>query len=125
MTAGTGDRMKRIQCAKIVDAIVADLCDRSGLQNEWEIIDEEIHTEIRQAWFDIIYASMTPKPHPQGAPRGDLCPNCSHLEDGLCNAGIPCFEGSAFAPKARPHVGRTKVVAPRARNRNLRQVRCS
>lgn len=36
---------------KIVDAIIADLTDRSGLDNEWSNIDKEIRLEIREAWI--------------------------------------------------------------------------
>lgn len=76
MTTGTGggdreSRMNRkndIRCAKTVDDIIKDLCDRSGLQNEWEGIDEEVRGEIRQAWLCIIREHWTPKPQPQVAP---------------------------------------------------------
>jgi hypothetical protein len=39
---------------QIVDAIIADVCDRSGLQNEWEAIDSGIQAEIRAAWMLIV-----------------------------------------------------------------------
>lgn len=39
-------------CA-IVNRILADLCDRSGLQNEWEAIDHDIQDEIKDSWIDI------------------------------------------------------------------------
>lgn len=39
---------------KIVDKLIEDLTDRSGLQNEWDALDEETQAEIRGAWRDII-----------------------------------------------------------------------
>jgi len=40
--------------AKIVNKIIADLTDRSGLQNEWEGIDADIQDEIKQTWINIV-----------------------------------------------------------------------
>ena len=40
--------------AQIVDEIIKDICDRSGLQNDWENIDEELQIEIKLAWIKII-----------------------------------------------------------------------
>jgi len=41
---------------------------------------------------------------PIPAPVGELlrCPDCAHIEDNICNAGIRCENGSAFAPKPAP-----------------------
>lgn len=38
---------------QIVDAIIADIEDRSGLGNEWEALDEDIRGEIRAHWIAI------------------------------------------------------------------------
>jgi len=39
------------QAEKIVDGIIADLCDRGSLQNEWEGIDGQTRAEIRSDWM--------------------------------------------------------------------------
>jgi hypothetical protein len=39
---------------RIVDAIITELCDRSGLGDEWENCDEEIQEEIRQSWLEVV-----------------------------------------------------------------------
>lgn len=39
------------QAEIIVDAIIADLTDRGGLQNEWESIDVGTRAEIRAEWM--------------------------------------------------------------------------
>jgi hypothetical protein len=39
----------------IVDEIVADLCGRRGLRQEWEEIDEETQKEIKLTWRKIIH----------------------------------------------------------------------
>jgi len=38
----------------IVDALIIDLCGRSGLENEWDAIDEDIKKEIRLEWKGIV-----------------------------------------------------------------------
>lgn len=38
---------------KIVFTILSDLRDRSGLGNEFDMIDDEIQNEIIQTWIDI------------------------------------------------------------------------
>jgi hypothetical protein len=43
---------------KIVNKIVRDICDRSGLQNEWEALDEDIQKEIKDTWAKIIISEM-------------------------------------------------------------------
>lgn len=40
----------------IVQAIIADMTDRSGLQNEWEAIDADVQAEIRETWERIVQA---------------------------------------------------------------------
>lgn len=40
-----------LQSEKIVDAIIADMTDRGGFQNEWDATDEETKAEIRAAWM--------------------------------------------------------------------------
>ena len=40
-----------LQAEEIVDAIVRDMTDRGGFQNEWEATDEETKAEIRTAWM--------------------------------------------------------------------------
>ncbi len=39
---------------RAVGRIVADLCDRSGLDSEWDCIDSDIKEEILEKWADII-----------------------------------------------------------------------
>lgn len=39
---------------RAVDQIVREMCDRKGIGDEWEHIDEEIQQEIKEAWADII-----------------------------------------------------------------------
>lgn len=39
---------------KIVNKIVEDICDRGGIGDEWEAIDEDIREEIMQTWEKII-----------------------------------------------------------------------
>lgn len=36
--------------SRIVNAIIKDLTDRSGLEQEWEMIDDDVRQEIRSAW---------------------------------------------------------------------------
>jgi hypothetical protein len=43
---------------KIVNEILADLTDRSGLQNEWEQIDDGIQEEIKSEWIKIVRDNM-------------------------------------------------------------------
>jgi len=38
----------------MVDSIVEDLKDRSGLENEWDAIDREIRDEIVEEWQEIV-----------------------------------------------------------------------
>ena len=49
---------KNIDCnvisEKIVDNIILDLTDRSGLQNVWEGIDDSVQKEIRMSWEKIV-----------------------------------------------------------------------
>ena len=39
---------------RCVKGILKDLCDRSGLQNAWDEIDEDIQREIQEEWVSII-----------------------------------------------------------------------
>ena len=44
----------------IVKAIVADICNRGGLGDEWEQIDATIQLEIMQVWREIIQMVIDP-----------------------------------------------------------------
>ncbi len=44
----------------IVKAIVADICDRRGLRQEWESIDGDIQGEIMNVWREIIRGVIDP-----------------------------------------------------------------
>jgi len=39
---------------KIVKALISDLTDRSGFGNVWDSLDDEIQTEIKREWKNII-----------------------------------------------------------------------
>jgi hypothetical protein len=39
-------------CA-IAERIKTDICARSGLQNEWDLIDTDTRAQIMDAWIDI------------------------------------------------------------------------
>lgn len=41
------------------DAIIEDICDRRGLRQEWEDIDEEVQAEIRALWEQIVSDAAT------------------------------------------------------------------
>ncbi len=43
-------RDKKILADKIIKVIIDDISDRSGLQNEWDEIDEDIQKEIKDEW---------------------------------------------------------------------------
>jgi hypothetical protein len=45
---------ERAVAESIVDEIVNDLSDRSGLQNEWEQIDCDLQREIKHTWTNIV-----------------------------------------------------------------------
>ena len=49
--------MTKEQAEKAVDAILIDLCGRSGLQNEWDNIDEDIQEEIVGVWVEAIMSA--------------------------------------------------------------------
>ncbi len=66
-SAGLGNRMARygpksltpirdgtILSKQIVNDILDDLSDRSGLSDEWDNIDEEIQEEIIATWVNIV-----------------------------------------------------------------------
>ena len=48
--------MNKEKAEAIVKNIIADIEDRRGLGNEWEMIDEEIQDEIKDQWIGIILA---------------------------------------------------------------------
>lgn len=56
----TNDEQKMIEktAKTIVKKIVADLCDRGGLQNEWDSIDADIQKEIKDKWMEIVMSEM-------------------------------------------------------------------
>ena len=39
---------------KIIQALIDDITDRSGLGDEWGELDDDIKEEIKQAWTTII-----------------------------------------------------------------------
>lgn len=39
---------------EVVDLLVKDLCNRRGLRQEWEGIDDDIRKEIREKWISLI-----------------------------------------------------------------------
>ena len=46
--------MNRDLAELIVDAIIHDLSGRRGLRHEWDQIDEDVQTEIRDQWIAIV-----------------------------------------------------------------------
>ena len=46
--------MNKQRADEIVNEILNDLTDRSGLGNEWDNIDSDIQKEIKEAWAEII-----------------------------------------------------------------------
>ena len=46
--------MERAKAEKIVGLIISDLTNRSGLEDEWEMIDDDIQQEIIETWVNII-----------------------------------------------------------------------
>ncbi len=44
----------RSQQGEIVEALILDLSDRSGLQQAWESIDDEVQAELKGTWAGII-----------------------------------------------------------------------
>lgn len=47
------------KAVQIVEAILADMSDRGGLQNEWEAIDSETQEEIMESWAVKIETILT------------------------------------------------------------------
>jgi len=43
---------------KIVNKILADLTDRRGFRQEWDMTDKEIQNEIEQEWNSIVYQEI-------------------------------------------------------------------
>jgi len=50
--------MNKEKALIIANKIIYDLTGRSGLQNEWELIDEDIQEEIKNTWAEIIEESI-------------------------------------------------------------------
>ena len=46
--------MEKEKASEIVDKIIADISDRSGLGNEWDMTDSDIRDEIRNTWIEIV-----------------------------------------------------------------------
>lgn len=53
--------MTPAQANRIVELILEDLCDRSGLGDEWSNIDDSVQAEIRTEWASIIIAEIEDK----------------------------------------------------------------
>jgi len=51
--------MEREAAEKIVDEIIADITDRRGLKRVWYGIDDDIQSEIRDVWIDIVQVERT------------------------------------------------------------------
>jgi hypothetical protein len=39
---------------KIVESLIKDIRDRSGLKHEWNAIDDDVKEEIRSSWKNIV-----------------------------------------------------------------------
>ena len=39
---------------RIVDAILEDLTDRRGFRQEWDLVDEDVRSEIKERWMNIV-----------------------------------------------------------------------
>ena len=50
---------KEAKAGKIVNAIIKDLTSRRGLRQEWDEFDEDIKTEIREEWENIVNRILT------------------------------------------------------------------
>lgn len=50
------DKKKAAKAA--VKGILVDLTDRRGLRQEWEQIDDEIQSEIKKTWEEIIVKAL-------------------------------------------------------------------
>ena len=46
---------------EIVDSIVDDLLDRTGLAGEWEEIDWDVQEEIKEVWREIVVEKLEGK----------------------------------------------------------------
>lgn len=44
---------------KIVADILSDMTDRRGFRQEWDGVDEDIQTEIREVWEAIVDKAIT------------------------------------------------------------------
>jgi hypothetical protein len=45
--------VSRTEAERIVDAIIRDLSDRSGIGDEWHQIDEDLQAEVRDTWIEL------------------------------------------------------------------------
>ena len=45
----------------IINEIIEDIQDRSGLGDEWDNIDKNIQKEIKEKWFEIINKKLNQK----------------------------------------------------------------
>lgn len=48
----------RVRAETIVAGIIDDFTDRKGLQDEWDLIDDDIREEIKQQWIDIVLSVL-------------------------------------------------------------------
>ena len=46
--------MEREKATAAVNAIISDLCNRRGLRQAWEDIDEDIRQQILDKWVDLV-----------------------------------------------------------------------
>lgn len=47
---------------KIVEKILSDLTDRSGLDGAWDSIDSDIQEEIKETWVSIVDEHLEEQP---------------------------------------------------------------
>jgi hypothetical protein len=47
---------------RIVHALIKDLCDRRGLRQAWEQIDDDVQREIVKTWTQIATKCLTEQP---------------------------------------------------------------
>lgn len=50
--------MSKAEAEAIVDEIIMDICDRRGLRQAWEAIDEGVQREIRDTWIEIVKGGL-------------------------------------------------------------------
>lgn len=59
-------------------ALEKDISDRRGLKHEWQLIDDDVKDEIRQAWRSIVAGALTATP---SQPSGAVPWRCFHCDD--------------------------------------------